>query len=231
MTTSSDDASDERFLTRREAELLIANNAAMQDERAAAHAREHRQESDALNKALAAERNQQQEHNLAHAKAHESHEEKHRSENESVKTALAAVDRERNIHAAAHDKEHFSHQREHGLNNLAIDKAEGATDKRFSAVNGTRDQMAQLVNSLASKDTVEGMGHEQSRRWEEMRKEQDRRFEEQRGAISALQLGDSKQEGKGLGQAATIAVIVTVVGFVGTVLGIVIVISNFATTP
>ncbi len=230
MTTSPDDITDERYLTRREAEILIANAAARQDDRAAAHAREHKQETEAIDKALVAKSEQQQQHNEAHDKAHDSHEEKHRAENEAIGTALAALDRERKIHAEAHDREHLGHQREHGLNNLAIDKAEAATDKRFTAVNGTRDQMSDLIRSLASKDTVDGLANDHSRRWEELRKELDRRFEEQRAAISALQLGDSKQEGRGLGQAATIALIVTAVGFVGTVLGIVIVISNVATT-
>ena len=50
----------------------------------------------------------------------------------------------------------------------------------------TRDQMAELIRSLASKDTVDGMAADMSRRWEENRKELDRRFDEHRGAIHRI---------------------------------------------
>lgn len=229
MTTPTSDNLDERFVPRREAELLISNTAAIEDERDARHLREHAIEADALDKALGAANNQQLSHNSAHDRAHEAHEEKHRSENEAVHVALAALDRERIIHAEAHDREHTSHLREHALNNLAIDKAEAATDKRFSGVNGTREQMSELIRNLATKESVDTLTADKTRRWDELRKELDRRFDEHRLAITALEKGDVKQEGKGMGQLATVGLIVGGVGFVGTLLGILVLVANLAT--
>ncbi len=172
------------------------------------HQREHDAEADALDKALAADRAQQAEHNLAHEKAHQAHEEKHIAENEAVKTALDAVARERSIHATAHEKEHDGHQREHGLNNLAIEKAEAANDKRFGAANGYREAFEGRVREAATKEAVEGL-----------HKELDRR-------IQALERNDVKTEGLRTGQGAIVAYIVTAVGLVGSILAIIIVIAN-----
>ncbi len=221
---------DDRFLTRREAELLIATTAAAADERAETHLREHKQESEALDKALVAEARAQQQHNVAHDKAHDAHEEKHRAENVAVETALAGVDRERNIHAAAHQREHEGHQREHGLNNLAIDKAEAATDKRFYGVNGTRDQMAEVIRGFATRESVDALTADKTRRWEELRKELDRRFAEQQSLITGVREADIKAEGKGMGQAATIAAILGSVTAATAIIGLIIVIANLLTS-
>ncbi len=191
---------EDRYLTRREAEVIHANSA------------------DAIDKALETERVLAHEHNLAHAKAHEAHEEKHDSENEAVKTALAAVDRERNIHADAHDREHLGHLREHGLNNLAIEKAESATDKRFASTNAFREQLNDMIRQLAPKETLDVFTKEVDRRFEDARKDTERRHEELRQAITTLERTDVKAEGKGIGQGAMIAYIVTAISVLGSLI-------------
>ncbi len=219
---------DDEPVTRREANQRDALSAERWEE----HRRVHEADRIATTLALSSVEEREDMHRLAHAAEHGAHGEKHVSEGNAVTTALDAVNRERTIHAEAHDREHEGHQREHGSGQLAIDKAEQATDKRFTSVNGTRDQMAELIRSLASKDTVDGMALDTTRRWEENRKELDRRFDEQRLAITNIEKGDVKGEGKELGRSTMVAIIVTAVGLVGTILGIVIVISNFATgTP
>ncbi len=136
------------------------------------------------------------------------HAEKHGAEGVAITTALKAVATEREIHAKAHEKEHEGHQREHGLNNQAIDKAEAANDKRFDAANGLRGVYEARINAAATKEAVE-----------DLRKELDRR-------IGVVERNDVKAEGKGMGQGATVAYIVTAVGLVGSVLAIIIVVSN-----
>ncbi len=223
---------DERFLTRREAELLIANTAATQDERAEAHLREHAKEAEALDKALASEASQQGQHNIAHDKAHDAHEEKHRAEANAVKLALASLDRERVIHAAAHDREHEGHQREHGLNNLAIDKAEAATDKRFISVNGTRSQMEDMLRNMTSQDAFNAHVAEFARYREDSRKDLDRRLADQQTLIAGVREADIKAEGKGMGQAGTIGAIVASVAVATGIIGLITVVANVVTgTP
>lgn len=157
------------------------------------------------------------------------HEKEHYDLGESVKVALDAVDRERTIHAVAHDKEHHSHQREHGLNNLAIDKAEQATDKRFSSVNATREQMSDILRTLATKESVDSLAADKTRRWEENRKEMDRRFEELQRSITNIEKGDVKSEGKELGRAAMVGIIVGAITLATGVLGVLIAVFNLAT--
>ncbi len=198
---STIESDDERFLTRREAEILISQNAA------------------AIGLAMTVAQQQQHAHNTAHESAHVAHAEKHTSENVAVNTALTAVAKERSIHAEAHERDHAGHQREHGLNNLAIDKAEQANDKRFTATNGYREQIDAVVRTLASKDALDAI-----------EKELDRRFEDMRTAISILERTDVKAEGRGIGQGSMVAYIVTAVGLVGSILAIVIVIANVLTT-
>ncbi len=227
-------------------------------ERLEAHRRQHELEQEAIATAMSSEVRQQAQHDLAHKTAHEAHDEKHKAEGDAVHTALAAVDRERTIHVEAHDREHKghglvheqeqkavttalaavgrerdihaeAHKREHELNQTAIEKAERANDARFMSVNGTRDQLNDLVRRLATKESVDALTADKTRRWEDLRKELDRRFDEQRSAITAIEKGDVKQEGKGIGQAWVFAGLATVISVVGVILGILIIVVNFAT--
>jgi len=179
--------------------------------------------------ALRHEEEREDAHRAAHDAEHVAHSEKHLSESRSIATALDAVNRERTIHATAHDREHENHQRQHGFGQLAIDKAEQASDKRFDAVNGTRNQMNDLIGKLASKDTVEGMAADFARRWEENRKELDRRFGELHTSVVNIEKGDVKGEGKELGRNAMVAIIVTALTIVGGIVSLIVVVSNLAT--
>ncbi len=216
---------DDHYRTRRESEILFGNI----DERNAAHLREHAKQAEAIDKALAAKSDQQQQHDIAHDKAHEAHEQKHQSEGVAVHVALDALDRERKIHADAHYREHEGHQREHGLNNLAIDKAEAATDKRFSSVNGTRAQMEDMLRHMTSQDAFDAHISEFMRFREDLRTDQDRRFDEMRLAIVNIEKGNVKQEGKGIGQAAVVAAIVGAVAAASAIIGLIVVIANIVT--
>ncbi len=218
------------YLTRREAELMVDTGSAASAERLDNHRREHNQEGEALDRALTAEKVLRGAHDVAHAAAHESHDDKHNSEGQAVRTALAAVDRERIIHAGAHEREHTGHQREHALANLAIEKAESATDKRFASTNAYREQINDMIRNLASRELVDGLVKDVDRRFEEQRKDTERRHEELRHAIATLERTDVKAEGRGLGQGAVVAYIVTAFGLISVVLGIVIVLSNVLTS-
>lgn len=219
------------YLTHREADILTEQSERADEERLEAHRREHEQERVALTLAMALTQKQHDAHNEAHDDAHTSHAEKHVSENVAVQTALAAVARERTIHAEAHERDHAGHQREHALNNLAIDKAEAATDKRFASSNAFREQLNDMIRQLAPKETLEVFVKDVDRRFEESRKDRERRHEELRQAISILERTDVKAEGKGMGQGAMVTYIVTAVGLVGSLLAIVIVLSNVLIGP
>ncbi|MBA3403956.1 MAG: hypothetical protein H0U13_04585 [Gemmatimonadaceae bacterium] len=146
-------------------------------------------------------------HQRAHDAAHKAHDEKHISTEKGIGTALDAVDRERRIHAEAHTKEHDGHQREHAQNNQAIDKAEAANDKRFAGANAFRETFEARIQASATKDAVESL-----------RQEFDRR-------TTVLERNDVKAEGRGLGQGALVAYILSGVGFLGSM----IVLANFFT--
>ncbi len=214
------------FPTRRESDLLLQQVTASTEERLESHRREHAAEGVALGLAMASAKQMQDQHNETHEAAHIAHQEKHASEAHAVSTALKADSNERKIHSEAHDREHSGHQREHGLNNQAIDKAEAATDKRFATTNAYREQISDMIRSLASRDSVEVITKDVDRRFEEARKDRERRHEELRLAIITLERTDVKAEGRGLGQGAVVAYIVTAVGLVGSILAILIVMAN-----
>ncbi len=214
------------FPTRRESDLLLQQVTASTEERLESHRREHAAEGVALDLAMAHTKLVQDQHNETHEAAHIAHAEKHGAEAHAVTTALKADANERRIHAEAHDREHHGHQREHGLNNLAIDKAEAATDKRFGVANGYKDQINEMVRHLASRESVEALSKDHDRRFEDFRKEREARLDGIRHQIEILEKGVVKAEGRGIGQGAVVAYIITAVGLVGSLLAIVIVMAN-----
>lgn len=197
-----DDLMDQRYLTRREAEALIAND----EDRAEAHKLVHQAEAEALAKALQVADRDHSTHTGFHDREHLSHQQKHADGEKAVETALDAVARERAIHAEAHEREHHSHQREHVLNDKAIEKAEIATNLQFT-------NAAEALDTLR-KDT--------DRRFNEMRNATEAQAAIFRNAINNLEKGDSKVEGKSIGQSAVIAGIAVVVGILGTLVGMAI---------
>lgn len=214
---------DELYLTVRESDILVQQAARRNEERIEAHRREHEQQADAIDKALGSDKAQSAQHNIAHDKAHDAHEEKHAALDEAVKTALNAVSRERSIHAEAHEREHAGHQREHGMADQAIGKAEAANDKRFAVANGVRESFEARVQQSATKETVESMRKEFDRRFEDFRKERDVALDGLRRQVTTLEKTDVKAEGRGIGQGAVIAFIVTGVGLISTLVGMVVI--------
>ncbi len=191
---------DEPSLSRREADLIIQQGVLANEERMAAHRREHEEAAAALRLAMVNTQELIDQHNSAHNSAHVAHAEKHAAESLAVVTALDAVAREREIHAKAHEREHESHLREHGLNNQAIDKAEAANDKRFVAANGYREAYESRVQAAASKESVEAL-----------RKELDRR-------LVVVERNDTRAEGRGIGQSALVAYTVAGLSIIGSLI-------------
>lgn len=183
-------------------------------------------------------------HWAAHAREHESDTRTANKADEgnahAVAAALASVEKA-NVQARAalsvaledHHREHtvheVAHSREHAGTEQALAKAEVATEKRFESVNEFREQLRTQAATLASRDSVEAIVKEMDRRFNETARFNSDRWEAQGRAITAIEKGDVKQEGRGIGQVAVIAAIVTSVGLVGGLLGIIIVIANFAT--
>ena len=108
-------------------------------------------------------------------------------------------------HHREHETHESSHAREHKLVSEALLKAETSMDKRLQA----------MTELFAARDVAYG-----------------ERFDGILEAIRVVRETDVKAEGRSLGQGATIAIIVAAIGFVGTILGIIIALANVATgTP
>lgn len=212
-------ASDDDYLTRREAEVLLDAGRTAAASAFEAHEKVHAAERAAIDAALVVAARDRQTHEEAHGREHVLHSEKHTSEDSAVSTALAAVARERTIHADAHEREHVAHQREHALNNLAIEKAERSTDIRFQSANGYRETTTDAFRQMTTKEA-----------FETFQKDANRRFEDMRTSIVNLEKGDASDKGRGVGQGATIAYIVTAITVVGSVLGTIIILANVLTT-
>lgn len=163
--------------------------------------------------------------------------EQHRREHELIGKAveLALVTREKALSVALddHHREHLVHEsahgREHTATEGALNKAEIATEKRFESVNEFREQLRTQAATLATRELVDQISKDTDRRFVEASKISAERFDTQGRAITVIEKGDVKQEGKALGQGTVVAIIVGAVGFVGTLLGIVIVLANVLT--
>lgn len=142
----------------------------------------------------------------------EAHEDKHLAENKAIETALAAVADTNRIHAEAHRTEHMLAQQ-------AIVKAEQAADRRFAQANGYREAFEVRLQQAATKESVEVT-----------RQEIERRFEDFRHQIDALEKTDISQAGRGQGIHSYTSTIVTIIGLVGSILAIVIILSNVLTS-
>lgn len=151
----------------------------------------------------------------------------------AVTVALDDHHREHSVHEQAHDREHDSVS-------VALSKAENATERRFESVNEFRSQLKDQAASLATREAVETLALTIDRRMNEINKttadwreafskSMADRFDAQGRAIIAIEKGDVKQEGKGIGQGAAIAAIVGAVGFAATLLGLLIVVANLLT--
>jgi hypothetical protein len=151
----------------------------------------------------------------------------HAAEKSAIETALAAVAHERVAHVTAHEAAHDAHNREHSLDNksqierdehherehkleaVARDKAEEAVNVRLEQMNEFRSSLADQATTFVRKDTYDALVER----------------------VITIEKLDIKGEGKSLGQGAVIAAIVGSVGFVGTLLGLIVVLANVVTSP
>lgn len=135
------------------------------------------------------------------------------------RTALAAA-------LADHQREHIvheqSHGREHQLAEQASAKAELSLDKRLHAVNEFREQLREQATHLATQEAFDAYRGETDRRFNEATARTDERFESNRKRIEAIEKGDVKAEGRGLGQSATIAAIVLGLTVAGVIVGLIL---------
>lgn len=141
----------------------------------------------------------------------------------ALRAALTDHHREHGVHDTFHDREHDSTEQ-------SIAKSEAATDKRFEGANAFREQLREQAVRLAGKDQLEALAKDTDRRFEETRSERERRLAELRLAVTNLEKGDVRVEGRELGRSAMVAIIVTAIGLVGTILGILVVAANALTT-
>ncbi len=181
----------------------------------------------------------------------QAHKSSHEIEGQAVKTALVAVQELASLHNIAHTREHTAHETRHEDQKEALRKAEMTIDKRVESINGyqaiLRDQQATYITRDLSEEKhaekekrIEALTVDTNRRFEEVRDEAVRtnqemravllaQFENLRAAIVNIEKGDVKQEGKSLGQGAVVALIIGAVSLIGTVLGILVVLSNVLT--
>jgi biopolymer transport protein ExbB/TolQ len=122
------------------------------------------------------------------------------------------------IHRHEHDAFEDAHTDLHRVEEKHRDEARDAMNERLKGMNEIR---AQLNTQAATFQTLAAAGSED--------KALHGRIDEMRERIVAIEKGDVKQEGRGLGQSATVAIIVGAIGLVGTILGIIVVLANLAT--
>lgn len=145
----------------------------------------------------------------------------------NLQVAMDAIERERALHVTAHDAAHVAHEREHSLDHRAEelasvshqkehaleknarDKAEQAIDKRLEGMNEVRSQLKEQAQTFARVESVSALT--------------DR--------VIAIEKLDIKGEGRALGQGAVVAIIVTAISVTATILGILIVVANFLSSP
>jgi F0F1-type ATP synthase membrane subunit b/b' len=149
------------------------------------------------------------------------HELQHDAETNQIMGHWTLDDERWRAHEQAHALAQSAHSREHHLVDEALSKAEHATDKRFESVNQFREQLRDQARQLASQEAVDVMRGEIDRRFSEQSRYITEKYEDNRKRIEAIEKGDVKQEGKGLGQAGLIAAIVTAIVVAGLIIGII----------
>ncbi len=208
----------EATVVRHEAGLHVESHQREHEAHQAIHTQEHLR---------ASETTRLQETRIAAAFA--GHEREHSTSEEAIRTALKAVEKLAELHNIAHSREHTAHEVRHEDGRMAVAKADAAMDKRLEALNGVYGQMREQARAFASSESVVALQGTIDRRFEDARRDRETRHEELRVRIETIEKGDVKQEGKSLGQGATVAMIVGAVAFVGTVLGIVVAIVGVVT--
>jgi len=145
---------------------------------------------------------------------------------EASKVALAGVDRLGVLHSQAHDREHAAHETRHQDQAEALIKAEQSVDKRLESMNEFRDQLREQASRFVTSDAMGVLRSELDRRFTDILDQVLSKHEENRKRIEAIEKTDFKQEGKGLGQAATVAAILSAIAAIGSVLSIILVLGQ-----
>lgn len=141
----------------------------------------------------------------AHQAAHEAADE---AWNRAVRLRWTGHLREHVLQEEADHIHHQAHAKEHELEAEAAAKAADALAVRIHDLNDSRGQLRDQAATFARADALQVLT--------------DR--------VIAIEKLDIKGEGRQLGQGATVALIVSSVGFVATILGIIVVLSNLVTT-
>lgn len=158
------------------------------------------------------------------------HLEKHDMEQTAVKAALAAEERRLHDHATSHAQAHDAHERihkisddshreQHGAEQRAVEAAVKAMDRRLDSMNEFRDQLRDQAGTFIRREQLEAFITQYERAHDEVL------------ALIATEREERRaNEGVKKGMSQTTGLIVTAIGVVGTVLGIIIVLSNVLTT-
>lgn len=193
----------------------------------------HRREHDAHDLTHASEHSHEEEETRLRESqldlAIAAHAKEHAAAEMAVRTALASVEKLAVIHAEAHTREHSAHEQRHLDAAVAVAKAEASVDRRLEQMNEFRGQLRDQQATFVTIDRIDVMQAASDRRFSDVTKHTDDRYEENRRRIELLEKGDVKQEGKGLGQSAVVAIIVGAIGLFATVLSIIIILANIAT--
>lgn len=112
-------------------------------------------------------------------------------------------------HEKYSDERWLGHQREHDLLNRATDVAAATLDKRVIALNEFRAQLSDQAKNFVTRDLHD-----------KLESDFNRSIDLIRDRVIVIEKGDVKQEGKGIGQAATIATIIAAISLGGVVLSI-----------
>ncbi|MCA1570874.1 MAG: hypothetical protein LC798_11255 [Chloroflexi bacterium] len=228
---SSPEAEMDRFLPRREAELVLngakdvqAAHAEAHDKAHIAHADLHGRQEEAIRTALAAVARERQIHADAHEREHSAHQREHTlsadaankneehfqdqlnrritQQKEWADSEHRAIERMVQMQISAHHEQHLAHDREHVSDLRAEEKAEHGLEKRLESMNEFRDQLREQAARFITRDVIEAVT-----------KEQDRRGDALNQRIQLVE-GDVKSaRGYVLGVGAAVAILVIVVNF------------------
>lgn len=169
------------------------------------------------------------------------HLEKHGMEQTAVKAALAAEERRLFDHATSHAAAHASHESihdvtarahhdQHAAEQRAVEAAVKAMDRRLDSMNEFRDQLRDQAATFIRREQLESFIGQYERAHDEVLALIQTEREERRKNESDHALIHSGSEGVKKGMSQTTGIIVAAIGVVGTVLGIIIVISNVLIT-
>lgn len=194
------------------------------------HEKQHTAEKVGLEAALASEKRRLAEHQVAHDAAHTAHSEMHEMEGTALNAALEAEQRRLQVHNTAHDHAHNAHEQlhknaldthaaQHMMEDKAVDLAQQAMDKRLDGMNEFRDQLRDQASTFVRRDQLEAFIAQYERAHTEVVMLIATEREERRA-----------NEGRDRGTSGTIGWIFAGLGALATILSIVIVVANFASS-